>query len=67
MFNNTSDLDSKYMAFTSVMLEEYTATEIAATMTVQALRLYKTILNDADYETMIEVIYSNRDKVRKID
>lgn len=43
----------------------YNAMEISAVMTRVALQIYKTTLNNEDYNRMIDVISSSRDEIEK--
>jgi hypothetical protein len=43
----------------------YSAMEISAVMTRVALQIYKTTLNNEDYNRMIDVISSSRDEIEK--
>lgn len=58
------DLYAKYLQFTGVMLEEYSAMEIAAIMATQALSLYRTCMNEEDYQRMVKSIYDQRNEVK---
>jgi len=46
-------LYAKYLQFTNIMLEEYDATEVAAIMITQALSLYRSCMNEEDYQRMV--------------
>lgn len=67
MQNRQDELYAKYMAFHSVMLEEYTAIEIAAVLTIQGLSFYKTILSEEDYEKIVDNISNMRGRVNTFD
>lgn len=58
------DLYSKYMAFNSVMLEEYKPIEIAAIMIIQGLTFYKSTMSEKDYQLMVKSIYDSRNDVK---
>jgi hypothetical protein len=62
--NSTEDLYAKYLQFTSVMLEDYEAIEIAAIMATQALSLYRTCMSEEDYQRMVKSIYDQRNEVK---
>lgn len=62
--HSTEDLYAKYLQFTSIMLEEYDAIEIAAIMATQALSLYKSCMSEEDYQRMVKSIYDQRDQVK---
>jgi hypothetical protein len=57
-------LYAKYLQFTNIMLEEYDATEVAAIMITQALSLYRSCMNEEDYQRMVKSIYENRNNVK---
>ena len=61
------DLYAKYLQFTSVMLEEYKDIEIAGVMVTQALSMYKTVLEEEDYQRMVTSIYERRNDVKTFD
>ena len=61
------DLYAKYLQFTSVMLEDYDAMEVAAIMSTLALSLYKTCMSDEDYQRMAKNIYDQRDQVKTFE
>ncbi len=67
MLNSTNDLYQKYMAFNSVMLEEYDAMEIAAVMAIQALTFYRSFMSEEDYQRMVKSIYDQRDEVKTFE
>ena len=58
------DLYSKYLQFTSVMMEDYKDIEIAGIMITQALSIYKTVLEEEDYQRMVNSIYERRNDVK---
>jgi hypothetical protein len=58
------DLYSKYLQFTSVMMEDYKDIEIAGIMITQALSIYKTVLEEDDYQRMVNSIYERRNDVK---
>ncbi len=62
--HSTEDLYAKYLQFTGVMLEDYDAMEIAAIMVTQALSLYRTCMNEEDYQRMTKSIYDSRHEVK---
>jgi len=61
------DLYTKYLQFTSVMLEDYKDIEIAGVMITQALGMYRTVLSEEDYQRMVKSIYEKRNDVRTFD
>jgi hypothetical protein len=64
---NDDELQDAYSAYdnlTATMLEQFPAEAIAGVMAVQALTLYKTILSDSDYESIVSMLYESRDRVK---
>ena len=43
--------------------EKYSSTMIAGSLVAQALRIYKTILNDDEYKCMIEAIAESQSEI----
>ena len=62
--NSIEDLYAKYLQFTSVMMEDYKDIEIAGIMITQALSIYKTVLEEDDYQRMVNSIYERRNDVK---
>jgi hypothetical protein len=62
--HSIEDLYSKYLQFTSVMMEDYQDIEIAGIMITQALSIYKTVLEEEDYQRMVNSIYERRNDVK---
>ena len=62
--NCIEDLYTKYLQFTSVMLENYKDIEIAGVMITQALSMYRTVLSEEDYQRMVNSIYERRNDVK---
>ena len=65
--HSIEDLYSKYLQFTSVMMEDYKDIEIAGVMIAQALSMYKTVLEEEDYQRMVNSIYERRNDVKTFD
>jgi hypothetical protein len=65
--HSIEDLYTKYLQFTSVMMEEYKDIEIAGIMVTQALSMYRTVLPEEDYQRMVKSIYERRNDVRTFD
>jgi len=65
--DNLQELYTRYMQFTELMIEDNKPLEIAATMMAQALSIYKTVLNEEDYNSMVDSISDSRDKVKSFD
>jgi len=61
------DLYAKYLQFTSVMLEDYDAMEAAAIMSTLALSLYRSCMDEEDYQRMAKNIYDNRNNVKTFE
>ena len=56
----------KYAAFNEIMLEEYDPLEVAAIMVVQGLGIYRTMLDEDDYDKMVDNISNLRKIVKKL-
>ena len=65
--SNQDELYHKYLTFTDLMLEDYDPLEIAAIMSVIALSMYKTCLDDEGFEKMIDRISESRDSVKPLN
>ena len=65
--HSTEELYAKYLQFGAIMLEEYDSMEIAAVMIAQAMSLYKTCMNEEDYQKMIKSIYDQRNQVKTFE
>lgn len=61
------ELFQKQWSVTSIMLEDYRPMEVAGVMIAQALRIYKTLLTEDDFNKMIDNISNSRDKVEKFE
>jgi hypothetical protein len=59
------DLYGRYIQFTSEMVELYDPMEVAAIMMTQALSIYRTGLDELDYNRMVDSISSNRGNIKK--
>ena len=57
-------LYNEYLQFTDDQLTTYDAMAVAGIMLAQALSIYKTAMNDEDYNNMIDTISDSRDKVK---
>ncbi len=64
---STEDLYMKYLQFGGIMLEDYDAMEIAGVMVTQGLSLYKTCMNEEDYQKMVKNIYDRRNEVKTFE
>ena len=58
-------LYSNYLEFTDHMVGQYDPMEVAAIMMAQALSIYKTNLDEIDYNKMVDSISASRSQVRK--
>jgi len=61
------ELYNKQLMFADEMALEYDALEIAAIMMTQALSLYRSALNEKDYNSMVDTISSSRNQVHKFE
>jgi hypothetical protein len=65
---NDNELEMIYaemLDFTSHMVAEHGAMEVAGVMMAQALSIYKTGLDEIDFNSMVDSISSSRAKVQK--
>ncbi len=62
--HSTEDLYAKYLQFTSVMLEEYSAIEVAAIMATQALSLYRSCMSEEDYQKIVQNIFDRKNQIK---
>ena len=56
---------NEYLDFTVNMINESNALSVAAIMMAQALSIYKTAMNDEEYNAMVDNISASRDQVKK--
>ena len=47
--------------------EKYSSPMIAGSMVAQALRIYKTTLNDEEFESMVDAIAESQSKIEPFD
>lgn len=59
-----NNLYYSYLEFTDSMVGEYGGMEVAAVMLAQALSIYRTGLDEIDYNRIVDSISSNRSKVQ---
>jgi hypothetical protein len=69
--NETTDqlenLYQTYWAFHATMIDkDHSPIEIAAILVAQALSIYKTVLEEDEYERMVDSISDSRNKVTKL-
>jgi len=62
--NNIEQLYNSYVKFTDQMIKEHEILSIAGVMLAQALSIYKTTLNQDDYNSMIDRVSDLRDQVK---
>jgi len=65
MTDRLEELYQEMLNVTSHMVEEYGGMEVAAIMMAQALSIYKTGLDEIDYNKMVDSISASRSKVQK--
>ena len=63
--DNLHSLYNQYLEFTSTMVQEHGGMEVAAIMMTQALSIYKTSLDEIDYNKMVDSISASRSQVHK--
>jgi len=70
---NTSNQDeleslySKFMKVTDVMVADHGLYEVASVMMIIALGIYKTSMNDDEYEKMVVSIFDKRKEIKKLN
>ena len=62
---NLENLYEQYLMFTDSMVVEHGAMQVAAVMMAQAMSIYRTALDEIDYNKMVDSISSNRSQVKK--
>jgi hypothetical protein len=65
MTDKLDELYQRMLAVTSEMVGEYGGMEVAAIMMAQALSIYRTSLDEIDYNQMVDNISANRSKIHK--
>jgi hypothetical protein len=65
MSDNLQDLYNTYLEFTSEMIKQYGGMEVAAIMMAQSLSIYKTSLDEIDYNKIVDNMSSSREQVKK--
>jgi len=63
---STESLYQKYMAFNKIMLEEHPPIEIASIMMIQGLTFFKTVMDDEDYQKIVQLMYDKRNEVKTL-
>jgi hypothetical protein len=65
---NLEVLYQKFWDMTSKLIaEEFHPLEIAGILTAQAMSIYRTVLTDEEFESMIDNISESRDRVQKLN
>ena len=59
------ELYNEFLEYTSQQVEEYGAMEVAGIMLAQAMSIYRTALDEIDYNKMVDSISASRSKVQK--
>ena len=59
------ELYEQYLDFTISMIVDGNALSVAAIMMAQALSIYKTAMNNEDYNAMVDNISASRDHVKQ--
>lgn len=59
-----NELYLNFLKFTDVMAEKYSAPAIAGVMMAQAMTLYRSILTEEDYDSLVKNIYDTRMSVQ---
>jgi len=59
------ELYDKYLDFTVSMIADSNTLSVAAIMMAQALSIYKTAMNDEEYNAMVDNISASRDQVKQ--
>jgi hypothetical protein len=65
MSDDLQDLYNTYLEFTSEMVKQYGGMEVAAIMMTQSLSIYKTSLDEIDYNKIVDNMSSSRGQVKK--
>ena len=65
MPDNLDELYQRMLEVTNDMVGEYGGMEVAAVMMAQALSIYRTSLDEIDYNKIVDSISANRSKIHK--
>ena len=60
-------LYDNFLEFADHMSVEHSAMEVAAVMLAQALTIYKSAMNEEDYNRMVDSISASRDQVKTFE
>ena len=61
------ELYNNFLEFADNMCAEHGPMEVAAIMMAQALTIYKSAMNENDYNRMVDNISASRDKVKTFE
>ncbi len=67
---NDQELNELYQAYWKVhsqMLEEHSSVAVAGVLIAQALTIYKTVLDETEFNKMLDSISESRDRVQALD
>jgi len=64
--NGLDDLYHSYWKVHNEKMNNYSPLEIAAILMTQSLTIYKTVLNENEYNRMVDSISDMRDRVKEI-
>ena len=65
--NELNEIYVKYWNLTSNLIPSYSPAAIAGVMVAQALTLYKTMMSEEEFNSMVDSISSSRHRVQKLD
>ena len=60
-------LYNTYLEFTDHMVGEYGSMQVAAIMMTQALTIYKSSMNESEYNKMVDTISASRSQVKTFE
>lgn len=62
--SDMEQLYEKILAYTNDLLHDHDPLEVAAILTTVAMRMYRTALDDQEYENMIDAISDSRSAIK---
>ena len=65
--DNITDVYSVVGRVTATLLEDHDPLALAAVLMVMGMRIYKTVLDPAEYSQIIDDVVSRKDRVMPID
>jgi len=65
--NQLQELYNDFLEFADRMCAEHGPMEVAAIMMTQSLAIYKSAMNQDDYNRMVDSISASRDKIKKFE